>query len=159
MKKVLFFLMTAGLFSAQNVAFTDVNFKNAIIKAYPNVDANKDNEISLDEAKSLTSIRNLSGFPAITNGKGIEAFVNLTELDLGQKAITFIDVSSNTKLTTLNLRDNKLAGTIDLSNLSVLKNLELNKNFLTEVILPINGIIEVLYCNVSSFTRLLIIVD
>ena len=153
MKKVLFFLLAAGFVSAQNVEFTDVNFKKAIIKAYPNLDANKDSEISFEEAKTLTSIRNLSSYPAITNAKGIEAFINLTELNLSQKDLTSINVSSNTKLTTLNLKENKLEGILDLTQLSALKTLELNKNLLTQVLLPENGIIEVLYINENKISQ------
>ena len=154
MKKALLFLFVGGCFSAQNVQFTDINFKKAIIKAYPEVDANKDGEISFEDAKRLTSIRNLSSFPSITNANGIEAFTNLTELDLGQKDLTSIDVSANTKLITLNLRQNKLQGSFNVSNLSELKTLELNKNLLTEVILPQNGNLEVLYCNENKLTQL-----
>lgn len=147
MKKALLFLFVGGFFSAQNVEFTDLNFKNAIIKAYPAVDANKDQEISFEEAKTLTSIRNLASYPLITNVKGIEAFTNLTELNLTQKNFSTIDVSENTKLTTLNLRENKLEGTLDVSSLSALKTLELNSNALDEVLLPVNGKIEILYVN------------
>lgn len=154
MKKVLLFLFVGGFFSAQNVEFTDINFKNAIIKAYPAVDANKDHEISFEEAKTLTSIRNLSSYPLITNVKGIESFTNLIELSLTQKDFTTIDVSKNTKLTTLNLRENKLAGTLDVSSLSALKTLELNSNALAEVVLPVNGNIETLYINENKLTEI-----
>lgn len=154
MKKALLFLFVGGFFSAQNVEFTDLNFKNAIIKAYPAVDANKDHEISYEEAKTLTTIRNLANYPLITNAKGIVAFINLTELSLTQKDITTIDVSKNTKLTTLNLRENKLAGTLDVSSLSALKTLELNSNALVEVTLPVNGNIETLYINENKLTKI-----
>lgn len=154
MKKALFLVLAAGFMSAQNVEFTDVNFIKAIIKAYPNVDVNKDGEISFEEAKTLTSIRNLSSYPLITNVKGIEAFTNLTELSLTQKDFTTIDVSANTKLTTLNLRQNKLAGTLNVSTLSLLKTLELNSNALVEVVLPINGSIEILYSNENLLTAI-----
>lgn len=154
MKKALLFLFVGGFFSAQNVEFTDINFKNAIIKAYPAVDANIDHQISFEEAKTLTSMRNLASYPLITNVKGIEAFINLTELSLTQKDFKTIDVSKNTKLTTLNLRENKLAGTLDVSSLSALKTLELNSNALVEVVLPLNGNIETLYINENKLTEI-----
>lgn len=154
MKKALFLVLAAGFVSAQNVEFTDVNFKKAIIKGYPTVDVNKDNEISFEEAKNLTSIRNLASYPLITNVKGIEAFINLTELSLTQKDFTTIDVSANTKLTTLNLRENKLTGTLNVSTLSALKTLELNSNALVEVLLPVNGNIEILYINENKLTEI-----
>ena len=102
---LLFTLFTTTILFGQNVSFTDINFKKAIIRSYPNVDADKDGEISYDEAKTLTVIRNLYNIPKITNTKGLEAFVNLRELDLKWHALTSIDISSNTNLEILNIRE------------------------------------------------------
>ncbi|MEC5395582.1 T9SS type A sorting domain-containing protein [Bergeyella sp. RCAD1439] len=140
-------LMAVQSLCAQNVIFEDVNFKTALLAAYPSYDVNKDKEISEEEALMFTTIRNLRSYPAITSAKGIEAFKNLTELNLGRHSLTSIDVSENTKLKILNLRDNRLTGVLDLSGLNELSNLELNNNNLTGVELPASGTIVFLYLN------------
>lgn len=149
------FIMVANLANAQIINFPDANFKAAIIKAYPAVDSNKDSQISQDEAKSLTSIRNLANYPNIYDATGIEYFTNLTELNLGDLInLNKIDLSQNTKLTTLNLRKNKLVGTLDISSLSNLTNLDLNNNQLSEVIFPTNSKLKIVYINDNQLTSI-----
>jgi len=154
-KKLVFIALNCVWFAnAQMVNFEDVNFKKAILKAYPTVDTDKDGEISVTEAATLTSIRNLQNYPAISSAKGVETFVNLTELSLTQQALTTIDVSANTKLVTLNLRENQLAGTLDIRTLTNLKTLELNKNSLSGIELPTDGQIETLYANENALSTI-----
>ncbi|MDO5616254.1 MAG: T9SS type A sorting domain-containing protein [Cruoricaptor ignavus] len=150
----VFFSIIGALFFAQNVLFEDVNLKNAIIVAYPNVDVDKDGEISEEEAKTLTVIRNLRPVQKITSAKGIEAFTELTELNLGTNSIKEIDVSKNINLRTLNLRQNNLEGHLDVSNLSQLTNLELNENALESIALPESGTLVFLYLNKNKFADL-----
>ncbi len=155
-KQILFFFLLGNLAIAQNVTFEDPNFKGAIIKTYPSVDANGDNEISYEEAATLTQMRNLSlvNYQKITSAVGIEAFVNLTELNLRQNEIVSIDLSANTKIKTLNLRENKLTGTLDLSAQVEMTNLELNTNEITSLQLPESGLLSILYCNDNSLTNI-----
>lgn len=156
MKKILFFFIASPFCLAQNVHFADANFKASIIKTYPAVDANSDQEISYDEAKTLTAIRNVQSvnFTKFTSAVGIEAFINLTELDLKQNNITTIDLSANTKIKTLNLRENQIAGNLDLTTLSELSNLDLNSNSISALQLPQSGKIAFLYANDNQLATL-----
>lgn len=159
MKKLSTFLTLVAVgtitVKAQIINFPDVNFKKAIIKAYPAVDANKDGEISQDEAKTLTNIRSLSNLPSIYDATGIEYFTNITELNLsGHITINKIDVSANVKLTTVNLKNNKLTGVFDASNLINLTNLELTDNKLEDIIFPQNPKIKFLYVNNNPLTKI-----
>ncbi len=142
--------------STDAVSFEDVKLKEAILKAYPTVDANKDGEISFEEAKSIKSIRIIDPVTnqKIHSAKGIEAFTNLTELNLGNNNLSSIDVSQLTLLSTLNLRQNQLEGTLDVSMLSNLKILELNTNKLTEIILPKQNLLNTIYANDNQLTQL-----
>lgn len=159
MKKFFIFLsvLSAGatFYNAQNINFPDANFKAAIIKAYPAVDANKDNQISEDEAKTLTGIRNLANYPNIVDATGIEFFTNITELNLGGLLnLNKIDVSKNVNLKSLNLRNNKLTGTLDISKLDNLTNLELNNNQISEVIFPQSSKLKIVYINDNKLTNI-----
>ncbi|WP_300670427.1 T9SS type A sorting domain-containing protein [Soonwooa sp.] len=148
-------MMGASAVNAQIINFPDANFKAAIIKAYPAVDANKDGQISETEALTLTSIRNLSNYPNIYDATGIEYFTNLTELNLGDLInLNKIDVSKNTKVTTLNLRNNKLTGVLDVSALDKMTNIELNKNLLTGIIFPQNSKLKIVYINENALTTI-----
>ena len=159
MKRFTQFLIVAVMgtcaIKAQNIHFSDVNFKAAIIKAYPTLDANKDGEISQSEAETLTVIRNLSNYPNVYDATGIEGFTNLTELNLGNLInLNKIEVKNLLKLTTLNLRANKLTGTLDISTLSNLTNLELNNNQLTGVIFPQDSKLKIVYINDNALTSI-----
>ncbi len=149
---LLFTLFTTTILFGQNVSFTDINFKKAIIRSYPNVDADKDGEISYDEAKTLTVIRNLYNIPKITNTKGLEAFVNLRELDLKWHALTSIDISSNTNLEILNIRENQLSGILDLSALKKIYSLEVNFNQLTGITFSPENNLHILYANENNLS-------
>lgn len=154
MKPTILFLLIGNLCLAQNVAFGDSNFKSAILNQYPSVDSNGDGEISYAEALSLTSIRNLSTYPAITSAVGVEAFTNLTELNLKQQSLSTIDLSQNINLTTLNLRENNLSETLNLSSQTVLSNLELNDNEISNIVLPSTGTLSILYLNDNPLTSI-----
>ncbi|MDO4224748.1 MAG: hypothetical protein Q4C75_02525, partial [Bergeyella zoohelcum] len=159
MKHLFSILLLSSSFAfAQNVEFEDADLKASILKTYPTLDANKDGEISLEEAQSATAIRITTNFSSpsrkFTSAKGIEAFVNIKELNLGRNAISSIDLSKNTKLETLNLRDNTLTGTLDLSQLPALKNVELNNNSITELLLHPDNNINTLYANDNLLTNI-----
>ncbi len=74
-------LSIASVSSAQNVDIPDVNFKNALIRA--GVDTDENGEISYTEAEAITSLDVSSLYISdISDMTGIEAFVNLKELDV-----------------------------------------------------------------------------
>ena len=101
-----FILLSVFTVKAQNVNIPDANFK-AYLLANFQINLNKDNEISLAEATNTTAIISVRD-KAITNLKGIEAFVNITSLRCDKNFITSLDLSKNTKLTNLIAKDNQL---------------------------------------------------
>ncbi len=156
MKKLAVLLVFGNFYFGQNITFGDENFKKSLIQTYPSLDANKDGEISFEEAKTQTSIRNLSlyNYTKIKSISGIEAFVNLTELDVKQNEISSVALSQNTKIKTLNLRENQITGALDLSALADATTVELNSNKISSIELPLNGKIQFLYANDNLLTSI-----
>ncbi|AYZ12667.1 T9SS C-terminal target domain-containing protein [Chryseobacterium arthrosphaerae] len=112
-----FFLLTSALFFSQNVSFTDVNFKNALL---PYHDANGDGEISNTEAKNATLIMIDTNY-GITNIDGIEAFTNLNMLFIRNNPLSSpVNLSQSPQLTNLVLYGAAIPS-INLTGLTQLK--------------------------------------
>ena len=144
---------------------TFVPFEDANFKAYcvGNFDTNSDGEISIAEAKLVTSISVLTdkNHQDITSLKGLEFFTNLTTLscigydssgdDLGQ--LTYIDMSNNTALTDLWCYNNQLTS-LDVSHNTALIYLNCSCNQLTSLDMSNNTALTYLYCYVNQLTSL-----
>lgn len=108
----LLLLFITGVASAQIVNIPDANFKNRLITL--GVDTNTDGDIQVVEAAALTGALNIAG-QNIADLQGIEAFVNITELNCTQNQLTSLDVSSNTVLLDLRCTQNQIT-TLTVSN-------------------------------------------
>ncbi|SNR39001.1 protein of unknown function [Lutibacter agarilyticus] len=125
------------------VYIPDVNFEQSLVDIGVDTDGLVNQLLSKTDAEAVNSL-NLtnplfdpsSGFAnsLITNvtGKiddltGIEAFVNVTNLQLGYGALSSIDISNNVLLEELFLGDNQLES-IDVSNNTVLKRFGVMRN-------------------------------
>ena len=95
-----------GLY-AQIVNIPDPVFKQRLIDE--GVDTNFDGEIQVSEAEAVTGMLDVNGqFDDIYDLTGIEAFVNITGLDVWHNQLTTLDLSNNTALVELNCIDNNL---------------------------------------------------
>ncbi|PQJ19205.1 T9SS type A sorting domain-containing protein [Nonlabens tegetincola] len=104
----------------QVVNIPDANFKNFLVSDN-NINLNGDTEITLAEAQATTElIMNGIGIADLT---GIEAFTNLTRLDVPNNSLTTIDVSNNLSLTRLHVGFN------NLTNLDIRLNTNINELF------------------------------
>jgi len=92
------------------VKIPDAKFKAYLLGRF---DADKDGEISEDEALTVKDIR--CGDMGIASVEGLAAFVNLEVLYCGINNLTSLDVSKNTKLKELNCTKSSLVR-IDVSN-------------------------------------------
>ncbi len=118
-----------------NVDFGDNNLKAVLLSKYPDMDADKDGQISKVEAEKITRIdfsfdykEDVPANQKITSLKGIEAFVNLTHLLLKNQFVTDATPIQNlTKLKVLHLGANELSA-IDVSKMSELDSLFLFGN-------------------------------
>lgn len=107
--------------------FTDANFKKYVLD---NFDTDKNGKISEEEAAAVTAINYTeSGNGEVTSFAGVEAFSNLTEFVFEaptyggtMSTVDTIDLSSNKKLTNVEVTDRELKGLI-LTGLDKVTNL------------------------------------
>jgi len=170
---------------AQNINFPDEKLKQVLIGSecadidgdgeYDGpVDTNDDNEISVAEAEAVIGLR-LLRFD-IVDPEGLQFFVNLTFLRLGNNDIAAFDLSPFTKLTVFDCSSNELTQ-LDLSNnptlidldcsgnniqaLDVsespdLKVLDIGANMISEIDLDTNRALEKIVLGSNQFTDLVI---
>ena len=142
------------------VQFADANFKSYCVT---NFDTNNDGEISITEARQVTSIEVYTdkNHQDITSLGGIEYFTNLTYLyvcgwgssgyGLGQ--LTSLDVSHNTALTELRCYSNQLTS-LDVSHNTALTHLNCDSNQLTSLDVSHNTALTYLNCGLNQLTSL-----
>jgi len=136
------------------VNIPDPNFKNALLTHFPMIDTNGDGEIQCSEAEAYTgAIELFNIFPKITDLTGIEAFVNITSLDVGAANLTTLDLSSNTSLEVLSC-DINLLTSLDVSNNTALTLLRCGDNQLTTLDISNNTALMYLWCNNNQLTTL-----
>lgn len=107
------------VFNPDSTIVTDLNFEQTLIDL--NIDSNGLTGDVLESDILATTSINASN-RNITDLRGLEAFTNLTTLNLQNNNITEIDVSNNTSLTDLRISNNPLTNGIDVS---ILPNLEI----------------------------------
>ena len=182
MKKIsLALLLLATVYSAtaQIVNIPDPVFKQALLDHGWNtgveIDTNFDGEIQVSEAEALTSLLDVNGqFIDIHDLTGIEAFVNITALNVILNQLTTLDLSNNTALQVLGCSDNNLTylnvgqctalevlacnnnqlPELDFFNLSQLKTLRCYNNQLTSLNVTNNPLLEILRCFDNQITEL-----
>ncbi len=128
LKKIIVFasVLLCGLGAkAQVVNIPDEIFLEYIL-LYTTVDANLDGQIQISEAEAYTGTINVynSGAKDLT---GLEAFKNITILQVSKTDITSLDISNNTKLQTL-YASSTLVDKIDVSNNTSLTKIEAQYN-------------------------------
>ena len=134
-KFIVVFLFVSLHLSSQ-VMISDSLFLSALIEY--DVDTNQDGQIQLGEAEAITTLE--LEYKDIYCLSGIEAFINLTRIKIGHTHIDSVDLTKNTKLTSINLADNNLRE-IQILGLLHVKELVLRNNGLSSV-------------GISNFTKL-----
>lgn len=140
------------LTSAQDVTIPDANFKAALLAHDPIIDTNDDGEIQVTEAEAFDGYLYLFN-QEIADDTGLEAFINITKLDISNNSLTNLDISSNSDLTYLYAYNNTL-GTIDLSNNLQLDTLLLFSTGLTSIDVSNNTALKYLHLAVNQLTSL-----
>lgn len=145
---LLFFSINAY---TQNVYIPDANFKAALL-ANTAINTNRDTEIQISEATTFTGTINVS-FLYITNLNGIEAFVNITELDCSYNKLTSIDVTKNTTLTFIKCNSNQLTA-LDIYNNTALTFLDCSQNLITSLDITKNTALTFFGCSENQLTSI-----
>ena len=175
MKKLYFFLSTIVslcVIKAQNVNIPDTNFKTYLL-SNSDINKNGDNEIQVSEANTFNGKIDCSGKDIYTL-EGIEAFINLKEINCDFNNLSSLDLSKNSslialycmanKLTSLDTSNNKYLVTLscysnqiknlDLRNNLNLVNLNCFQNQLTSLDVSKNLALSVLICDANQLTSL-----
>ncbi|MEP5341573.1 MAG: T9SS type A sorting domain-containing protein, partial [Algibacter sp.] len=132
------------------VYIPDANFKNALLSNTA-INTNNDMEISYNEAANVTEISVL--YRGIADLTGIEAFVNITELNCSSNSLTSLDISANTALTRLYCANTALTS-IDVSANTALTDLWCYGNALTSLDVSANTALTWLDCSNTALTSL-----
>ncbi|MCX7550378.1 T9SS type A sorting domain-containing protein [Xanthomarina sp. F2636L] len=119
----------------QVVNIPDANFKNFLVSDNT-INLNGDSEITLAEAQATTELI-MDGI-GIADLTGIEAFTNLTRLDVPNNSLTTIDVSNNLSLTRLHVGFNNLTS-LDIRLNTNIDELFCHENSALETLLISNG--------------------
>ncbi len=147
----LFLLM--GLTSyAQNITFTDPNFKAALVNHSPAIDTNNDGEIQVSEAQAYNGFLFLSN-KNISNAGEINNFINARSLIISGNNLTSINVSANSALLGINVSVNNLTS-LDLSSNSALTEVFCGGNNIASLSLPPTAPLNIISCDNNSLTTL-----
>ena len=119
--------------NAQTTAIPDANFEQRLIDLM--IDTNGLNGNILDsDAQAVTNLT-LTG-STITNFTGLEAFVNVVNLNLGNNSFATVPLSNLTLLETLKINDNDLLASLDVSQNVLLKSIDVESNTSVNVTIP-----------------------
>ncbi|GAB4163223.1 MAG: T9SS type A sorting domain-containing protein [Winogradskyella sp.] len=121
----IFLLCVFKISDAQIVNIPDSNFKNALLNHDPVIDTNGDGEIQVSEAELVTEI-NVSS-TGISSIQGLEAFVNLVELELSSLNINDLVIANLQNLESLHIFS-FYASSLALNNLPSLNELNVGSN-------------------------------
>ncbi len=136
-----------------NIEFQDEVFKNLLL-ADKGININNDNEISYMEAYCFnSSLRYNNPDNQLTNLNELKYFKNINHITLDFQGITEIDVSSCTKLKSLQITNSKIEK-IDLSRLENLTSLSLYSNNLNSLNLSNNTNITLLSIGENSISSI-----
>lgn len=135
--------------TAQNVTIPDANFK-AYLVANAAINTNADAEIQVSEASTFTGSI-ICDYININDLTGIEAFTQLTSLEVPNNYLTQIDLSANTQLTSFRCQGNLLTS-LDVSANTNLLMLHCYVNQLTS--LTLNAGLGWLDCGTNQLTSL-----
>ena len=141
--------LSVSLFG-QNVYIPDANFKACLV-GNSSINTNGDTEIQVSEATSFNGYLQC-GYQNISDLTGVEAFINLSALDVGNNLLQSLDLSQNNALQDLSC-DNNFLSSLDVNQNHALSMLKCDDNQLT--VLNLNGAaLEYLYCDDNLLTTL-----
>ena len=115
---------------AQIVNIPDANFKTFLV-GNSGINTNLDGEIQVSEAQAYMG-GIFAGTQGISDLTGIEAFVNITALDVSQNNLSSLDLSANTAITNLFCYLNAIT-CLNLANDTALSFLDCSSNNLTSL--------------------------
>jgi hypothetical protein len=155
MKKVILSMLMIAIIAicghTQNLNIPDANFKSALVSNNA-INTNGDTEIQVTEAVFYLGTINVSN-QFIFDITGIEAFINVTEINIGSNFFTAFPAMSSNELTHLYCGNNLLTS-LDVSGFSNLELLYCGQNDIVSLDLTANSNIKYLKCDDNDLTSL-----
>ena len=133
------------------VNIPDANFKTYLV-GNTAINTNNDTEIQCSEATAFTGTINCEWL-SILDLTGLEAFTNITELNIEGNSIINLDLSANTALTKLNANINNLTS-LNVSAITTLIELNCIDNNLTSIDVSSNTNLDILKVYNNELTSL-----
>lgn len=135
-----------------NIYFPDLNFKKALLNKHQ-IDNNADGEISFEEAKAYNKGIYVQSCK-IKDLSGIEAFININELDCFDNNLVRLNVSKCHELKRLSFGRNNELKELDASGCKNLLNLECSASNLAHIDASGCSSLTYLYCSNNNLTSL-----
>ncbi|WP_299007458.1 choice-of-anchor D domain-containing protein [uncultured Tenacibaculum sp.] len=135
------------------VSIPDANFKAALV-GNSSINTNGDTEIQVSEAQAFTGEIRVDGL-SISDVTGLEAFENISRFNAMNNALTSIDLSQNTAITRLVLRQNNLTA-LDLSANTALETILIDQNSISSIDLSNHSSLAILDCRDNNISTLLL---
>ena len=129
----------------------DSNFEQALIDLNIDSDGTINHQITREDAEAATRLDVHS--KEISSLEGIQGFINLDYLYCGYNTLDELDVSKNTKLTTLICHNNNLSE-LDVSKNVLLKSLNCQKNIISELDVTALANLNYLDCDRNTISNL-----
>lgn len=138
------------------VYIPDANFKNYLINIF-SLNTNRGSaleasEIDVNEARAYVGLINCPS-SNISSLQGIEAFINITRLFVGDNSLSKLDISKNVKLNLVDCDEN-LIDSLDFSNNILLKDISCEDNNLQYINLSKNVLLEYIHCELNQLSTL-----
>lgn len=128
------------------IGYQDANFKSELLNYPEKIDLDTNGKICTCEAESYKGTLDLSN-KGIQNMNGLEAFKNITGLNVNNNNISTLNVSPNSKLTYLYANSSNI-NIVSIENLGELDDLTLSKNNLNSI--TFKGNLKLTKVNVSD---------
>ena len=135
LKEFLFyFFITFSVFvNAQTTAIPDANFEQKLIDL--SIDTNGLNgNILNSDAQAVTSLT-ITG-STVTNFTGLEAFINVVDLNLGDNQFATVPLTTLTALETFKFGKNDLLASLNFSQNIQLKSIDIQSDIFTNINIP-----------------------
>ena len=126
-----FTILFISIISFAQVSIPDANFEQALINANIDTDGTLNGTISTADAQAKTGLLYLKD-KNISDLTGIEAFVNITSLNIQGNNVTTLNMGTNTSILDIQTKNNNIS-TLDISGCPNLTNAQFSNNALQTV--------------------------
>lgn len=146
-------MINGGVTKEGEVVIDETTFPDETFRAYVQTEIDDDGDGVLSQAERTKIIIDVTSKKEIKSLQGIEYFPNLNVLGCGKTGITSLDISANTRLTSLYCAYTKLSA-LDVSNNPNLSTLQMNYTDISELDVSNNPKLKILQCAYTDLSSI-----